>query len=204
MFISFEGGEGSGKSTQVKLLAEHLKKQGKEVVITREPGGTPTAEKIRDMLLADATLSPLQQCILNFAARIDHVEKLIKPALKRGAVVISDRFFDSTYAYQGYAQGLPKSQIKAIHKAAIGAFKPDVTFILDLDPKKGKARTNARGAQNHYDKAKLNFHTKIRAAFLDIAAKNKRRCKVIAAANAKEKVAKDILGYLTKASTPRT
>jgi dTMP kinase len=196
MFITFEGGEGSGKSTQVKLLAAYFKKKGREVVVTREPGGTKTAEKIREMLLTDASLTPEAQCILNFAARVDHVEKLIKPALKRGAVVISDRFFDSTYAYQGYAQGMKISEIKKIHKAAIGDFKPDVTFILDIDPLMGKKRAASRGAMNHYDKEKLNFHKKIRAAFLDIAAKNKKRCKVISSTKGKDEVAAEIIKKL--------
>ena len=196
MFISFEGGEGSGKSTQVKLLAAHFKKLGHEVIITREPGGTETAEKIREMLLTDATLTPTAQCILNFAARVDHVEKLIKPALKRGAVVISDRFFDSTYAYQGAAQGLPLAEIRAIHKAAIGTFKPDRTFILDVDPKEGKARAKARGATNHYDDAKLEFHKIVRKAFLDIAKKSRKRCVVISSAKPVEKVAAEIVKNL--------
>ena len=193
MFITFEGGEGSGKSTQVKLLAEHFKKQGRKVILTREPGGTETAEKIRQMLLTDAKLTPLEQCLLNFAARLDHVENLIKPALEKGSVVISDRFFDSTYAYQGAGQGLAISKIKAIHKAAIGNFKPDITFILDIDPKKGIARAKARGKTNHYDNAKLEFHNKIRAAFLGIATKNKRRCKVIDASGEAEAVFAAIL-----------
>lgn len=198
MFITFEGGEGSGKSTQVKLLAEYLKKQGRVVAITREPGGTPTAEKIREILLGNSELTPQEQCFLNFAARIDHVEKMIKPALKNGVVVISDRFFDSTYAYQGYAQGLPIKTIKSIHKAAINNFKPDLTIILDIDPLVAKKRIGARGGQNHYDKQKLDFHKKIRAAFLDIAARNKRRCVVISAAKPAEKVAADIIKAVSK------
>jgi dTMP kinase len=195
MFITFEGGEGSGKSTQVKLLAEHFKNLGKKVVITREPGGTETAEKIREMLLTDASLTPEAQVILNFAARIDHIEKLIKPALKKGAVVICDRFFDSTYAYQGYAQGVPLTKIKKIHKCAIGDFKPDVTFVLDIDPKKGIARAKGRGKTNHYDDAGLDFHKKIRAAFLKIAGYNKKRCKIIDA----EKTEKAVFAQILKA-----
>lgn len=200
MFITFEGGEGSGKSTQVKLLAEYFIKQGRQVVITREPGGTETAEQIRDMLLSNANLTPAEQCFLNYAARIDHVEKLIKPALKEGKIVISDRFFDSTFAYQGYAQGMPKTKIRSIHKAAIGNFKPDKTIILDVDPLLGKKRTGARGEQNHYDREKLDFHKKIRAAFLDIAKKNKRRCVVISSADNKEKVAANIIKAINSKS----
>lgn len=196
MFISFEGGEGGGKSTQVKLLAEYFQKQGKKVVVTREPGGTKTAEKIREILLVDSSLNPLVQCFLNYAARIDHVEKLIKPALKKGAVVISDRFFDSTFVYQGLAQGLAVAKIKAIHQAAIGNFKPNITFILDIDPKKGIARAKARGATNHYDNEKLEFHQKIRNGFLSIAAKNKKRCFIINAAQNQQKVAADIIKIL--------
>lgn len=198
MFITFEGGEGSGKSTQVKLLAAYFKKLGREVVVTREPGGTETAEKIRDILLGECKLTPAEQCFLNFAARIDHVETLIKPALKRGAVVICDRFFDSTYAYQGYAQGFSMRTIRSIHKTAIGAFKPDITIILDVDPLVGKKRTTKRGAQNHYDKEKLEFHQAIRKAFLDIAKKNKKRCVVISSAKTKEMVAAEIIKAISR------
>ncbi len=196
MFITFEGGEGSGKSTQVKMLAEYFIKQGRQVVLTREPGGTETAEQIRDILLSNPNLTPAEQCFLNFAARIDHVENLIKPALKNGSIVISDRFFDSTYAYQGYAQGMDMKKIRAIHKAAIGAFKPDRTIILDIDPKEGKTRAKSRGVTNHYDDAKIEFHTKIRKAFLDIAKKSPKRCIVISSAQSKEKVAEQIIKKL--------
>jgi len=196
MLISFEGGEGSGKSTHVKMLAEYFTKQGKKVIITREPGGTKTAEKIREILLSCADLSATEQCFLNFAARAHHVENLIKPALKKGNIVITDRFFDSTYVYQGAAQGMAVKTIKAIHKAAIGTFKPDVTIILDIDPKAGMARTKKRGDENHYDKQKLAFHQSVRKGFLDIAKKNKKRCVVINADQTQAKVAKDIIKAL--------
>ena len=196
MFITFEGGEGSGKSTQVKILAGHFKKQGREVIITREPGGTETAERIRGILLECSDLNATEQCFLNFAARMHHVENLIKPALKRGAVVICDRFFDSTYAYQGYAQGMHIKTIRNLHKAAIGTFKPDRTIILDIAPEEGKKRVQGRGATNHYDDAELEFHQKVRNGFLAIARKNCKRCALISASGQKEKVAAEILKNL--------
>lgn len=177
-FITFEGGEGSGKSTQVKLLAEHFRALGREVVITREPGGTVGAEKIREILLSHKYL-PIEEVLLNFAARIDHVENLIKPALERGAVVLCDRFYDSTYVYQGYAKNLDLHFIDKIRELTLQDFAPDLTLVLDIDPVQGLARAQSRGNNNHYDDMELEFHQKIRDGFLQIAASNPSRCRVI-------------------------
>ena len=177
-FITFEGGEGSGKSTQVKMLAEYFKNQGREVVVTREPGGTVGAEKIREILLSHKYL-PIEEVLLNFAARIDHVENLIKPALERGAVVLCDRFFDSTYVYQGYAKGLDLKFIDKIRELTLGDFAPDVTFLLDIDPVEGLKRAKSRGGNNHYDEMELEFHQKIRTGFLEVAKNNPARVVVV-------------------------
>ena len=186
-FITFEGGEGVGKSTQVKLLAEFLQGQGHEVVITREPGGTVGAEKIREVLLFHKFL-PIEEVLLNFAARIDHVENLIKPALARGAYVLCDRFFDSTYVYQGYAKGLDLEFIDKIRELTLGSFAPDLTFVLDIAPEQGVSRAMSRGNNNHYDNENMEFHQKVRDGFLHIAAANPKRCKVVDAGKSAEDV----------------
>jgi dTMP kinase len=190
-FITFEGGEGSGKSTQVKLLAEHFRALGKEVIVTREPGGTVGAEKIREILLSHK-YSATEEVLLNFAARLDHVENLIKPALARGAVVICDRFFDSTYVYQGYAKGLEIGFIDKIRELTLGSFSPDITLVLDIDPVEGLARAKSRGNSNHYDEMELGFHQQIRNGFLKIAESNPARCKVVDAGQDADNVAKAI------------
>ncbi len=179
-FITFEGGEGAGKSTQVRLLAERLAVGGRSVVVTREPGGTPFAEKVRDIVLAPETApkAPLAEALLFSAARADHIDQLIKPALARGDWVISDRFSDSTRAYQGAAGGLPAAIIAEIERIALGSLAPDLTIVLDLDPAIGLARANQRrvaltpGAfvtSDTFEGRRLAFHQRLRQGFLDIA-----------------------------------
>lgn len=168
-FITFEGGEGSGKSTQVKLLTKYLKKQGHEVVLTREPGGTDAAEKIRDLLLSEKkNFSPEIEVLLNFAARKDHVENLIKPALAEGKCVICDRFFDSTYVYQGVAQGVALEFIDKARDLAIGDFFPDLTFVLDVAPEISLPRAQKRGDANHFEAMDIEFHKSIRDGFKNL------------------------------------
>jgi len=170
-FITFEGGEGAGKSTQVKMLAEYLRAQGHEVVITREPGGTPHAEEIRNMLLGNNDWDGLSEVLLNFAARNEHVKKVIKPALQHGQWVISDRFFDSTIVYQGYGQGVELNRIEEIRMATLGGFAPDITFVLDIDVDTALARATDH---NRFEKMGVAFHKKIRDGFLELAKENKR------------------------------
>lgn len=184
-FITFEGGEGVGKSTQLALLADHLKACGLDVVTTREPGGAPKAEKLREILLSGrlASLGPLAEAALFAAARIDHVENVVSPALARGAWVLCDRFTDSTRAYQGALGGLDPEQIALLEQAAVGAMKPDLTIILDTPPREGLARAaRRRSAGERPDRFEAEdgaFHEGLRRAFLDIAAQEPERCCVV-------------------------
>jgi dTMP kinase len=190
-FITLEGGEGAGKTTLIKSLAAWLEAQGRRVVVTREPGGTPGAEVLRDILLTGATdrWSPVTEALLMYAARVDHVERLIEPALARGDWVISDRFADSTRAYQGTAGGVSQERIAQIHAAALGPFQPDLTLILDLDPAIGIQRTLARGEDaTRFERLESGFHQRLRQSFLDIAAAEPGRCLVLDASQSAETV----------------
>ncbi|SDL92215.1 thymidylate kinase [Maricaulis salignorans] len=181
-FITLEGGEGAGKTTLIQALAEKLRGRGLDVIVTREPGGTPGAEVLREILLTGSTdrWSPMTEALLMYAARVDHVERLIAPALQRGAWVLSDRFADSTTAYQGAAGGVPIERIKALHQAALGNFKPDLTLILDVNPTTGIERTIARGEDaTRFERFDPGFHGRLRRAFLDIADDEPDRCIVI-------------------------
>jgi len=191
-FLTLEGGEGAGKTTLIRALEAWLKDRGIEVVITREPGGTPGAEQLRDILLKGATdrWSPVTEALLMYAARVDHVERLIEPALARGAWVISDRFADSTMAYQGTAGGVPVARIRQIHAAALGDFNPDLTLILDLDPRTGLERTVTRGEDaTRFERFDADFHARLRQAFLDIAKAEPERCSVLDAGESPDAVA---------------
>jgi dTMP kinase len=194
-FITFEGGEGAGKSTQVARLVERLRAFGLEALATREPGGTPNAEALRKVLLEGLVekLSPASEAMIFSAARIDHLDKLIRPALARGAYVICDRFADSTRAYQGGA--LPESFIDQLEKLAVGETLPDLTFILDLPAEEGLARADARrgnGKADRFESEAIVFHRGLRAAFLAIADKNPQRCVVIDARRSVDAIAQDI------------
>ena len=191
-FITFEGGEGAGKTTQIKLLAEFLRGQGCEVLVTREPGGTANGEIIREWLLSKAEWEVLSEVLLNFTARLEHVEKLIKPALAAGKWVLCDRFFDSTVVYQGYGQGVSLEKISEIKKLVLGEFAPDKTVLLDIDPKIALARAHARGEINRFEKMGIEFHQKIRDGFLRVASENKQRFVVVNAALAYAEVAAEI------------
>ncbi|MGD9638401.1 MAG: dTMP kinase [Alphaproteobacteria bacterium] len=185
-FITFEGGEGAGKSTQVKMLAEALIKNGQKVLITREPGGSEGGEIIREILVNGdvGKWDSITEALLFYAARRDHVVKKIMPALNDGLWVISDRFADSTMAYQasGYKDGISKQELFNLHKIAIGDFKPDMTFILDLPVEKGLERALARSNdKSRFEKMDISFHQKLRQAFLDIAKEENDRCVVIPA-----------------------
>jgi len=175
-FISFEGIEGCGKSTQAKKLHEFFLTQKRDAILTREPGGTLVGEKIREILIDEkiAKLEARTELFLNFAARLEHVEKLIKPALASGKTVISDRFFDSTYAYQGSALGLEKSLIDEVRKITLGDFEPDLTFLIDVSVETAFERIESRAENNRYEKLGRDFHQKVRDGFLSLAAKNPR------------------------------
>jgi dTMP kinase len=181
-FISFEGGEGAGKSTQAKLLRSALQSNGRSVVLTREPGGSPGAEEIRKMVVEGEPerWTPLAETLLFLAARADHVAHLIEPALAAGKWVISDRFADSTFVYQGIARGLGVERVRALQKAALGDFKPDLTIVLDVNPREGLARATIRGGgENRFERFDDAFHDRLRDGFLAIAAEEPQRCAVL-------------------------
>lgn len=194
-FITLEGGEGAGKSTQAALLAAAIKVRGRVVVQTREPGGSTGAEEIRALLVngeADRW-SPIAETLLIYAARRDHVERLIAPALDRGEVVICDRYADSTRAYQGAAGGAPCALIAALETMVLGEVRPDLTLMFDLPPAVGLARAVARaGGEGRFETKDLVFHGQLRAAFLAIAADEPDRCVLIDALPAPEIVAQAV------------
>jgi len=194
-FITLEGGEGAGKTTQVRLLVEALRAAGIDAIATREPGGAPGAERIRDLLVSGATdrWDPLTETLLHVAARREHVARMIAPALERGAWVVSDRFADSTMAYQGYGQGVPRATVEALHAAALGDLHPDLTLILDLPADAGLARAQARGdAATRYERMGADFHRRLRDGFLDIARREPARCAVLDATGDVETVQRRI------------
>lgn len=181
-FITLEGGEGAGKTTLIEGLKGALERDGLTVVKTREPGGTPNAEAIRELLLSGDVerWSPVSEALLFYAARVDHVERVIRPAIERGDWVLCDRFADSTRAYQGAAGGTDPSRLAALHKVALDSFEPDLTLIVDIDPSVGLERTWARGEKETRFEAKGSvFHERLRQAFLEIAAAEPERCAVI-------------------------
>jgi dTMP kinase len=181
-FITFEGGEGAGKSSQMALLARSLGAYGLEIVTTREPGGAKGAEEIRALLVNGETgrWDPMSELLLYVAARREHVVRKIEPALARGAWVLCDRFADSTMAYQGYGHGLGQAPCAVAHKLTLGEFAPDLTLILDLPAELGLARARARsGAENRYERMDLAFHERLRRGFLEIARGAPERCRLI-------------------------
>jgi dTMP kinase len=196
LFLTFEGGEGSGKSTQVTLLAERLRAEGREVVTTREPGGTAFAEETRHLLLHSAApRDAICETLLLLAARRDHAERVIRPALALGAVVICDRFTDSTLAYQG-AAGLSASYLLELQRLALGTLIPDRTFLLDLPPEIGLARARNRGPQDVFEGRELAFHHALRESYLRIAAAEPERVRVVDATQSVEVVAMAITRHL--------
>ncbi len=192
-FITLEGGEGAGKSTQAKRLAAALQAAGHETILTREPGGTPGAEAIRAVLLDPATvLAPLADTLLHFAARADHVAAIIKPAIARGAIVICDRFYDSTMAYQGYGMGVDIAAIAALIRL-IGLI-PDVSLFLELPDSEAKVRLLARGlAADRYDLMGEDIRARIAHGFHTIAAADPERCVIVDASPGPDEVAAAIL-----------
>ena len=194
-FITFEGGEGSGKSTQVRLLADRLKAEGRDIVVTREPGGTPEAEAVRALLVSGdvGRWTARAEALLNSAARDSHLEMIVRPALARGAIVICDRFMDSTRAYQGYAGGCPMDLLDAIERVVVADTRPDLTLIFDLDPSIGLGRAKSRaGAEDRYERKGLDFHQRLRAGFLEIQRHDPQRCRLIDAARPVEDVAASV------------
>lgn len=203
-FITFEGGEGAGKSTQVRHLRAHLEQAGIRAIATREPGGSPRAEALRTALLSGkaAGLGAFGEAVLFGAARIDHIDTLIRPALAGGAWVICDRFADSTRAYQGAAGNVKPELIAALESVVVGPVKPDLTFLLDVEPALGLARARARAgdaAADRFESEDLSFHRALRRAFLDIATREPDRMKVVNAAWPEHEIADEIWALTRRA-----
>jgi dTMP kinase len=179
-FITFEGGEGAGKSTQARRLAAHLAARGLPVLLTREPGGAPGAEAIRAVLLGGQGLDPLAEAMLLFAGRREHLVQTIRPALAAGMWVLCDRFADSTLAYQVHGLGMPRATFDTLAALALEGTQPDLTLILDLPERDGMARAMARGvAADRYERLDAAFHARVRAGFLQLARDEPARCAVI-------------------------
>ena len=186
IFVTFEGIEGSGKSYQCRKLYKNLRKKNLSVVLTREPGGTAGAEKIREVILEDyfhqnskEKFNKYTDTLLYLAARNEHIENKIKPAIYKKKIIICDRFVDSTFAYQVFGKGVDKNLVNSVHKYILGGIKPDLTFILKVNISKALLRLKKRKKKNRYDKFSKNFYIKVQNAFIKIATKNKRRYFVI-------------------------
>jgi dTMP kinase len=193
-FITFEGGEGAGKSTQIKLLSKFLKAEGLSTKLTREPGGSNGGEDIRRLLVEGAIdrWDPMAETLLHMAARRSHLVDLIEPALKRGKWVLCDRFADSTEAYQGYGQGLNLGFVSELRRNILGEIEPELTFLLDISVNEGLARAMARGNVARYEQMDRSIHEKIRLGFLKIAAENERRVVVIDASQSMNAIEAEI------------
>jgi len=197
-FITIEGGEGVGKSTQISALRDLLATRGIEVVLTREPGGTPRAERIRQLLLEGSaeTMPGTCELLLMFAARSTHIENVIRPALQRGAWVVCDRFTDATYAYQGGGRGLPLEHIATLENLVQGELRPDLTLLLDapldVSQARASARNTAAGSSDRFEREQREFFERVRTAYLDRARREPNRFVVVDAAASVDAVAKSI------------
>jgi dTMP kinase len=201
MFITLEGIEGSGKTTQIQTMAQWLKAVGRDCLATREPGGTSIGGQIRSVLLDpdNADLAPSAELLLYVADRVQHLETVVRPALAAGKVVICDRYFDATMVYQGYARGLNREMIHQFHQLACKGLMPDLTLLLDLDPEAGLARAwrrihsdSAHVTESRFENEKLLFHQRVRDGYLDLARREPRRFAVIDAAVDPQSVAAQI------------
>jgi dTMP kinase len=203
-FITFEGGEGTGKTTQIRMLAEHLESLGRTVVVTREPGGTPVAEAAREVLL-DPALEPdgFSEVFLLEAARRDHVERVVRPALERGEIVLSDRFADSSTVYQGMVRGLGEELVIQLNRLATSDLEPDLTLVLDLDPDAGVGRARSRNVDDNendrLDDEPAEFHRLVRDGFLRLAQLHPERVRVVDAAGDPDEVFGRLLDELPEA-----
>lgn len=199
-FITLEGGEGAGKSTQIAHLKAALEAKGFAVLTTREPGGSEGGEEIRHLLVNGDThkWEPLTEALLNYAARHEHLEKVILPALDAGTWVLCDRFADSTMAYQGYGHGMNREIIRRLHRLVVGDVRPDLTLILDMPVEDGLKRAGDRGeGEDRYERMGADFHERLREGFLDIAKKEPSRCAVIDATGDIGAVAMAIAGEVS-------
>ncbi|MFT4861359.1 MAG: dTMP kinase [Pseudohongiellaceae bacterium] len=197
-FITLEGVEGVGKSTNLEVIQRFLQHRGVDYIVTREPGGTPVAEEMRQLLLAnrDEKLHEISELLLVFAARSQHLEALIKPALAKGVWVLCDRFTDATYAYQGGGRKLDKNTIATLETLAQGDLRPDLTFILDLDPEIGLQRASQRGELDRFENEQVSFFHRVRATYLARAEADPERCRVIDASAPIESVEHQLIELL--------
>ena len=198
MFISFEGTEGVGKTTLIQKLYDHFQFMGKDVILTREPGGTPLAEQIRSLLLSvnhDEKMSHDTELLLMYAARAQHVERVILPSLAQGKIVLCDRFSDSSFAYQCAGRGLSRDKLQLLNTNFV-AQMPDITFWLDAPIELGMTRARERGALDRFEQEKVSFFAKVRSGFAEIHRHEPERMKRLDATQAPEQVFKDALSYL--------
>lgn len=199
LFISFEGIEGTGKTIQSKLLYEHFKKTGYTVILTEEPGGTRISLKIRDVLLSveNKEITPITELLLYNASRAQHLKEVIVPVLKKGGIVITDRFADSTVAYQGYGRGIDLKLIESLERMVTEGIKPDVTLLLDLDVETGLLRNKGINKTDRLELEDVEFHKRVRKGYLKIAAKELERIKLIDASGNIEEIQRKIIDTIT-------
>lgn len=190
LFISFEGVEGSGKTTQAALLAEYLRNKGFTVIKTEEPGGTPISVSVRKILLApeNRAMDPVTELLLYNAARVQHIKEIILPAVGRGDIVITDRFSDSTIAYQGFGRGIDLKLIDSLDLIATNRLRPDITFLLDIEASEGLARNRNTNKSDRIEMEHLSFHERVRTGFINLASKEQKRIRLINSADAVEKI----------------
>lgn len=205
MFITFEGIEGSGKTTQIHRIDEHLKRKGYDCMATREPGGTEIGQRIRAILLDPQSehLDPMSELLLYMADRAQHLHEKVKPHITAGKIVLCDRYYDATIAYQGSARALGVDLIRDLHRVALGDFKPDLTLLLDLPPHRGLERAwcqidngDRTGNETRFEKEALAFHEKVRREYLKLVELEPQRIKIIDAAQAEDQVTQDILSVI--------
>ena len=195
ILITFEGGEGVGKTTQIQLLANHLKQKGLDVITTREPGGTPAAEEVRNLLSHKeygGKWTPEAELMLLFVARAQHIRDVIKPAIDAGKIVVCDRYIDSTRVYQGHLQNIPMNFILDLEDKIVGDYIPDLTLLLDLDENIAIQRVKSRGVGDHYDQGDIHFYKSLRDGFLNLARENSQRVKIINAEKSIDDISADI------------
>ncbi|TAJ53137.1 MAG: dTMP kinase [Nevskiaceae bacterium] len=197
-FLTLEGGEGAGKSTAARYIADWLRAKGREVVLTREPGGSPLAEAIRQVVLSswDEGVPAETEVLLMFAARAAHLATTIRPALARGAVVLSDRFVDASWAYQGAGRGVPAARLVELESFVLGDLRPDLTLVFDLAPEQGLARAHSRGDANRFEGEALAFQCRVRQAYLERAQAAPGRYAVIDAGQELQQVQAQLLAVL--------
>jgi dTMP kinase len=199
-FITLEGGEGVGKSTNLAFVAELLEAAGLEVQCTREPGGTPLAERVRELIVSPCgeTMPAMAELLLMFAARALHIEGRIRPALAAGSWVLCDRFTDASYAYQGAARGLGEAPVRWLETHVQGDLRPDLTLLLDADPELGLARAGARGAADRFEQERLGFFRRVRAGYLARAHAEPDRFRIVDASQPLQRVQSDIRNHINK------